>query len=303
MENTEMNSILVVDDEASNHVFLTSLLKPLYTIYAATNGRSAIKIARDVLPDLILLDIVMPEVDGYEVLSELNSFEETREIPVIIISGLGSVEDEKKGLASNAVDYISKPFDAEIVKLRIRNQIKIINQMREIVRLSTTDQLTGVPNRRGFDNQIGREWARMIREKFPFSVLLLDVDKFKNYNDTYGHQQGDVVLQIVAKTMTQSYHRSTDYGARWGGEEFITILPNTNMEGAIDVAERIRANIENLSIPLPDGESTRVTVSIGVNTIIPTMRDSIDDFIECSDNALYSAKQTGRNKVVHCKNM
>jgi len=303
METTDKNSILVVDDEASNHVFLANLLSPVYTVYAATNGRSAVKIARDVIPDLILLDIVMPEMDGYKVLAELNSFEETRDIPVIIVSGLSSAEDEKKGLASNAVDYISKPFDAEIVKLRIRNQIKIVNQMREIVRLSTTDQLTGVPNRRGFDNQMEREWARMIREKFPMSVLMLDVDKFKNYNDTYGHQQGDVVLQMVAKTMTQSYLRSTDYGARWGGEEFITILPNTNMEGAIDVAERVRTNIENLSIPLPNGETTRVTVSIGVNTVTPTTGDPIDEFIECSDNALYSAKQTGRNRVVHCKNM
>ena len=303
MENTVKNSILVVDDEASNHVFLTSLLSPMYTVYAATNGQSAVKIAKDVLPDLILLDIIMPEIDGYKVLADLSSFEETREIPVIIISGLSSVEDEKKGLALNAVDYISKPFDAEIVKLRIRNQIKIVNQMREIVRLSTTDQLTGIPNRRGFDNQIEREWARMIREKFPMSVLMLDVDKFKNYNDTYGHQHGDIVLQMVAKTMTQTYLRTTDYGARWGGEEFITILPNTNTEGAMDVAERIRTNIENLSIPLPDGESTRVTVSIGVNTHMPNSGDSIEEFIECSDNALYSAKQSGRNRVVHCRDL
>jgi diguanylate cyclase (GGDEF)-like protein len=232
-------------------------------------------------------------------MTALGSFEETRDIPIIIITGLGSTEDETKGLSFNAADYISKPFHTEIIKLRVRNQIKIVNQMREIRRLSTIDQLTHIPNRRGFDFQLAREWGRSIREKLPISILMLDVDKFKVYNDAFGHQQGDVVLQEVAKTITNSFGRTTDYGARWGGEEFVVLLPNTALEGAKEVAERIRTRIEDLSIPLANGDATGVTISIGVNSMVPEQGDELSEFIEIADKALYTAKKTGRNRVCH----
>ena len=294
---TENNSILIVDDETANLMLLTHVLSPEYTVYAVKDGESAIKKAKAILPDLILLDIIMPGMSGYEVLTALRNLEETRNIPVIFITGLSSSEDEEKGLAFDAADYISKPFNAAIVKLRVRNQIRIINQIRTIDHLSTTDQLTNIMNRRGFDNQLYKEWRIMIRESFPISVLLLDVDKFKIYNDTYGHQQGDVVLQEVAKILTESAWRPSDSAARWGGEEFIVLLPYTDLKGAMDVAERIRSNIENNIIPCADGSGTNVTVSIGVNTLIPDKNDSVFDFIAQADKALYTAKEKGRNRV------
>jgi len=297
MNETVENSILVVDDEAANHMFLSHLLSPDYTIFAAKNGQSAIKMAMELVPDLILLDIIMPEMNGYDVLSALKNNTETRNIPVIFITGLNSSEDEKKCLALEVVDYISKPFDRDIVKLRVRNHIKIVNQLRTIDLLSSTDHLTSLMNRRGFEKLLSSEWARSIREKMPISVMVLDVDRFKSYNDTYGHQQGDVALVEVARSITRSFGRSTDYAARWGGEEFVVLLPNTGSTGALEVAERIRANVEDMTIPLLDGGVTKITISIGVCTMIPTLGDNSEEFIKAADKSLYIAKETGRNRV------
>ena len=299
MANDERNSILIVDDETSNHIFLNHHLSPEYTVYAAKDGQDAIKKAREAPPDLILLDIIMPDMSGYAVISALKSYEETRDIPVIFITGLSSSEDERIGLASHAADYINKPFNAEIVKFRVKNQINIVNQMRTINRLSVTDQLTDIPNRRGFDNRIKLEWGRSVREKLPISVLLLDVDKFKTYNDTYGHQQGDAVLVKIASSIKNSLFRPADFAARWGGEEFIVLLPNTGLNGALSVAENIRANVEREPVPLANGDVTNVTVSVGVSELTPGQNDSADVFIKAADAALYSAKESGRNRVCH----
>jgi diguanylate cyclase (GGDEF)-like protein len=239
----------------------------------------------------------MQEMSGFEVISVLKKTEETLGIPVIFVTGLGDEEYEEKGLGLGAADYISKPFSSAIVKLRVLNQIKIVNQIRTINSISITDQLTGIPNRRGFDRQINREWGRTIREGLPISILLIDVDKFKIYNDTYGHQQGDVALQTVAATIKSSLMRPADTAARWGGEEFAALLPNTDLAGALEVAGNIRENIERTAVPLVCGEATRVTASIGVNSLVPTLDSSLEDFIGQADKALYTAKETGRNRV------
>jgi diguanylate cyclase (GGDEF)-like protein len=233
------------------------------------------------------------------VLAALKKSEKTQKIPIIFITGLSSDEDEAKGLALDAADYITKPFAAKIVKLRVRNQMQIINQMRTIERLSMIDQLTEIPNRRSFDERLFLEWNQAIREKTPISILVMDVDKFKYYNDTYGHQQGDVVLKTVAKVFSQSIRRPADFVARWGGEEFTVLLPNTVAGGAMEVAETIRAAVENTVILCADGTETKVTISIGVFTQIPEQSCTIDTFITNADEALYTAKRTGRNKVVH----
>ena len=293
------NSILIVDDEKSNLKYLNHLLSNDYAIFIAKDGREAIEIAKAVLPDLILLDIVMPGMDGYEVFSALKSYETTREIPVIFITGLGSNEDEEKGLASGAVDYITKPFSAEVVRRRVQNQIRIINQIRAVEDLSMTDPLTGIANRRSFDLQLNTEWRRAIREKSSIGILMMDVDRFKIYNDTYGHQQGDVALQTVAKTLAKTLRRPADFAARWGGEEFAILLPLTDMEGALNIAELIRKNIEAAIISCADGTQANVTASIGVNVQIPAQNDSMEEFIFNADKALYTAKETGRNRV--CK--
>jgi diguanylate cyclase (GGDEF)-like protein len=297
MSEEKKNTLLIVDDERTNLKILANILSPDYTIYTATSGASAIEKARGYMPDLILLDIVMPEMDGYETLAELKKNQQLQKTPVIFITGLSDDKDEEKGLSLDAADYITKPFSAMIVKLRVRNQIQIINQLRTIQRLSMMDQLTNLPNRRSFDERLHMEWRQAMREHTLISMLMMDVDHFKHFNDTYGHQQGDVVLQIVSNVFPRSFKRSGDFAARWGGEEFAALLPNTPLAGAMDVAEKIRSGIEAATIPCFDGSTAKVTISIGVNTLMPTQDSSLDAFISGADKALYAAKESGRNKV------
>jgi len=292
------NSLLVVDDENTNLKILTHILGQDYAIYTATNGVSAIEKAKEYVPDLILLDILMPEMDGYQIFSEIKKSEGIGKIPVIFITGLDSDEDEEKGLSMNAVDYITKPFSPTTVKLRVRNQIQIINQLRTIERLSMMDQLTSIPNRRNFDERLKMEWKQAVREHTHISMLMMDLDRFKTINDKYGHMQGDSVLQTVSSIIPQLFKRPGDFIARWGGEEFVVLLPNTGIEGALDMAERIRSEVEKTSMPSIDGSEINVTISIGVSSIAPTLGCSVDAFISSSDKALYAAKQAGRNKVI-----
>jgi len=297
MDNKPKNTILIVDDEMPNLMALTRILGSEYTIYTAENGADAVKKAIEFLPDLILLDIVMPEMDGYEALAALKKSEETHKIPVVFITGLSSSEDEEKGLSLEAADYISKPFSAQTVRLRVKNQIQIVNQLRTIEHLSMIDQLTGIPNRRSFDERLGIEWKQAIRESQPISILIVDIDKFKDYNDTYGHQQGDVVLRTVATILEQSLRRPADFVSRWGGEEFVVLMPNTPLEGAMEVAEQMRKGIEKQEILFASGLTTNVTVSIGLNTQSPVHGNSAELFFSNADKALYVAKELGRNRV------
>jgi len=298
MDEIVKNSILIVDDERSNLLFLTRILGEKYDIYTAKDGASAIKKATELAPDLIMLDIIMPDMSGYEVLNALRKQDTTRNIPIIFITGLNSEDEEERALSYNAVDYINKPLRPNIVKLRVRNHIRNVNQIRTIERLSMTDQLTDIPNRRSFDNRLNMEWRRAIREKSPISLLMFDVDKFKTYNDIYGHQQGDAVLRAVAKIIEQGLKRPGDFAARWGGEEFVALLANTGRLGALEVAERIRAAVEKINLTCDEcSDTVPVTISIGVESLIPEQSNSLDLFISAADNALYEAKAAGRNCV------
>jgi len=294
------NSILIVDDEKSNILALTDILNKEYKVYAVIDSREAVETAEEDLPDVILLDVIMPEMDGYEVIAALKRSKKARDIPVIFITGLDSIEAEEKGLALGAADYIPKPFHAPIVKMRVQNQMKILEQYRIIERLSLLDQLTELPNRRSFEARLNTEWARAQRLKTPISILMIDIDKFKGYNDIYGHQQGDRALVAVAEMFMQVLKRPGDFAARWGGEEFIVLLSDTKAEGAMDVAEQLRSAMEVMSIPYSDGRMTRVTrvtLSVGVNTLIPGQDSTIDAFIRGADAALYEAKAKGRNQI------
>ena len=304
MVKEKKNSILIVDDEESNALILSNMLSADYNIFIAANGREAIGLANEHLPDIVLLDIMMPEMDGYEVFSILKNGERTSGIPVIFITGLSDPMEEEKGLGMGAADYICKPFNPFAVKLRVKYQIQIINDIKEIELMSKTDQLTGIHNRRSFNNLLNAEWKTASREGVPASMLMLDIDGFKKYNDAYGHQQGDVVLQRVARVMTQALMRPCDYAARWGGEEFAVLLHNTSMPGALKVAEEMRAAIEREVIPLPNGAPTKITVSIGVNTLTPGngCKETADDFLFGADEALYAAKKEGKNIVRCAKN-
>jgi len=297
MDNRKKNSILIVDDELLNLKMLRSILHEEYTVFTAKDGVTAIVTASEEKPDLILLDILMPEMDGYEVLTILKGDAETRHIPIIFITGLDSKSEEEKGLSMDAADYISKPFSPGIINLRVKNQIQIVNQIRTIELLSNLDQLTKIPNRRSLDQQLLSEWGRSIRESIPLSLLMIDVDKFKVYNDTYGHLQGDKVLKMVAETICATLQRAGDYAARFGGEEFCVLLPGADIEGAMLVAEQIRKAIQSLVFHCEDGAAGKVTISVGVHSLIPSMNDTIPDLIAKADNALYAAKEAGRNCV------
>ena len=240
----------------------------------------------------------MPDMTGFEVIEKVKESEITARIPVIFITGLSNDEDEERGFFLGAVDYITKPFNKAIVKARVNTHIKIIDQMRTIEKIGLVDMLTKIANRRGFEERLKVEWNRALREKTPISILVMDIDKFKNYNDTYGHQQGDVALKTFADTASKSLMRGVDFAARWGGEEFVILLPGTNVDGAAEIAERVRKNIETVVIPTDGKMETKITVSIGVNSIVPTSNTFIKDFIEKADQALYKAKESGRNRYV-----
>ena len=297
-ENKKEFTILITDDEKMNVDVLGGILSPMYNLLISRNGTRAIALAREHTPDLILLDVLMPDMSGFEVITELKNDKDTINIPVIFITGLTSAEDEEKGFILGAVDYITKPFKKAIVKARVNTHIRIVDQMRMIESIGLIDPLTKIANRRGFENRLDLEWNRAIREQTPISLLMMDIDKFKNYNDTYGHQQGDVALGTFADVASKTLMRAVDFVARWGGEEFVILLPGTDTKGATEVAERVRENTEATVLTTYDGVDTRVTVSIGINTIVPRINDSTKDFMEKADQALYKAKESGRNRYV-----
>ena len=296
------HSILIVDDESTNLIALTHILSPDYTVRSAVNGHDAVNTAEKFLPDVILLDILLPDIDGFTVISMLKNSNKTKNIPVIFITGLDSRDDEEKGLALGAADYITKPFSSAIVKLRVRNQIKILEQLQLIQHISLTDQLTDLPNRRSFDTRFTAEWNKAGLEKSPISILVIDIDNFKRYNDSFGHQQGDVALKSFAAAFKNTLQRPSDFAARWGGEEFFALLPDTDIKNAMDIAEKVRKQAEMLEIPYDedcDGKAAKITISIGVNTREYSDNITDSEFVLKADQALYAAKDSGRNRVCH----
>ncbi|MDR2578165.1 MAG: diguanylate cyclase [Chitinispirillales bacterium] len=291
------NKILIVDDDEFNTMTLDHILRPTYEILTANDGKSGLRIARESVPDLILLDIIMSSMSGFEVIAELKREDALSRIPVIFITSLNAAKDEEKGLALGAADYITKPFNISIVKARVNTYIQMMKYIRTIELFGKTDTLTGLTNRRGFDERVKVEWSRAIREKEPLSVLMIDADKFKVYNDTYGHMQGDILLKAMGGIFSKTVKRTSDLVSRWGGEEFSILLPNTDLEAATAIAEQIRANVEKAVVPLPDGTPTRITISIGVNSMVPAIGNAINDFLIDADNFLYAAKEAGRNRV------
>jgi diguanylate cyclase (GGDEF)-like protein len=290
--------IFVVDDEKANLIMLNKILSPKYSVFTARTGEEVFDRVKDIQPDLILLDIMLPGISGFDVLHQLKETSETRSIPVIIISGLTSEVDEEKGLLMGAVDYIFKPFKTAIILARVNTQLQIVNQIRMIERIGMVDALTDIPNRRCFDDRISIEWRRSLRTGNPLSLLMIDVDKFKIYNDTWGHPQGDTLLKALSRIFASAARRPGDLAARIGGEEFSLLLPDANLEAAVCVAEDIRAQVEHLTIPIADGiTGTKITVSIGVGSCTPEKEIQIAQFISETDKKLYKAKELGRNRV------
>ena len=293
--NNDRLKILVVDDEELYTSILEYVLSPSYDIITAESGEKALEIAANSKPDLILLDAVMPDISGFEVLKKLKDNIVTQNIPVIFITALNNDEDEEMGFFLGAIDYITKPFVNSVMLARIRTHVQIIKHIRTIEQTGLVDALTNLPNRRGFDERFALEWERATREKVPISLLFMDMDRFKHYNDTYGHPFGDFLIQFSGEVYKKTLKRATDFVSRWGGDEFVILLPNTNSEGACEVAEDIRNNIATSVIPCGDG-TVSATVSIGVCSLTPTLDSDPNDFMGKTDKALYAAKKGGRNR-------
>lgn len=305
MESYQQFTLLIVDDEKTNLMVLHRILYPEYNILTAATGEEALSRAVEHCPDLILLDIVLPDINGFNVLLQLKQLSETRNIPVIIVSGLSSEGAEEKGFFFGAADYITKPFKNAIVKARVRTHLQTVQHIRTIEKLGMIDTLTNIPNRRSFDERIRMEWRRAIRKQVPVSLLMLDVDRFKVYNDTYGHPQGDTLLRAITQVFTETLNRPADMASRLGGEEFAILLPDSGLNAALSVAEKIRSAIEKLRVPAmtPKGQIETVsTISIGVISTIPQSEDGLDAFICRADEYLYMAKNSGRNRICSQKN-
>jgi diguanylate cyclase (GGDEF)-like protein len=289
--------ILIIDDDMANHVALNDMLSPEYALFSATSGKEAIEFLKKEKPDLILLDIIMPEMDGFEVLKQLKANKAVESIPIIIITSRTNTDDEEKGFALGAVDYIARPFKTAIVKARIRNHLRIVQYIQDIAKAGLIDELTGLPNRRNFNDRLDMEWKRADREETPISFMMIDIDHFKVYNDCHGHLQGDALLQTVAKVFSSAARRPADMAARIGGEEFGILLPATNLGAAVDIAEQLRLSVQSTVVPTQDGQTTAVTISIGVASLIPQPGISKQDLLAAADSFLYLAKNTGRNRV------
>ena len=291
--------ILIVDDTPMNIRVLGTALQEEYQIRVATSGEEALEMATKLpVPDLILLDIMMPEMNGFQALEVLKSLPETREIPVIFVTALSKEADEEKGLKIGAIDYITKPYSIPVLKARVKNHIEL-KKLRDVIKEnSMLDGLTKIPNKNKFNEILEAEWSRARRYEENLSVLMLDLDFFKIYNDTYGHLEGDECLKMVAYALKNLLKRGTDLVARWGGEEFACILPGTNHEGAMKLAEELRKGVENLKIPHEASTVSKyVTISVGVATMIPTLGTEPQEIVEKADKALYRAKQDGCNRA------
>lgn len=295
--------ILIIDDERSNITYLMSLLKQDYKLVAAVDGFKGLEMAAGIgggsAPDLILLDVLMPGLDGYQVCERLKSDDRTRNIPVIFVTAASDANDETRGFELGAADYITKPFHPSVVKARVRTQIELKMKSDMLEQFASVDGLLNIYNRRRFDEVLKIEWTRAQRSNTPLSLIMIDIDHFKLYNDHYGHAGGDHCLKLVARTLKNCLKRPTDFIARYGGEEIVAILPETDGEGAALIAELMCREIAGeQALHAASPTAAYVTISAGVATALPDGQiDSSEALLEAADSQLYTSKKTGRNRV------
>lgn len=291
--------VLVVDDDSLNRLVLEKTLCEEHDVFLAKSAEEALAFVRITQVDLILLDIVMPVMNGFELIVKLKENPITQAIPVIFISANQEHADESKGLELGAMDYITKPFSASIVRVRVRNQLLIKQKNDLLEMLASIDGLTEIPNRRYLDENLSREWRRSKRGGSVLSVLLMDIDHFKRYNDTYGHRAGDECLKKVAQSLLAQCKRGSDFIARYGGEEFAAILPDVSKKEAIAFANKLRNAVNELNIEHKTSLNAQyITISIGVATMEDGRSTSEHSLLEEADLGLYEAKEAGRNRVV-----
>ncbi|MDB5888574.1 MAG: hypothetical protein JWM03_1446 [Rhodocyclales bacterium] len=306
---------LIIDDTLTSLTLVSHQLRRMgIEPFVAQDGATGIELFKQHRPDLVLVDVVMPGLNGYEVTKRIRQLERDGEwTPIILLTARTSDEDLERGIAVGGDDYLVKPISEVVLTAKVRAMQRIAQMRyslvvltrrldeanRELTRLSAVDGLTGIANRRQFDEFLAREWARGARHETEVSLLMCDVDSFKQYNDFYGHQMGDECLRTVAQTLAARLKRPTDLVARYGGEEFAVILPDTDLQGAQQLAEAMRSDIERLAIAHGGSKEGLVTMSLGVACRVPD-RDGLGSvaLLKAADDALYAAKDAGRNRVV-----
>jgi len=297
--NTPKPHVLVVEDDSAIRTVIAALLSANYDVTAVGTGGEGLAAAAKSTPDLVLLDVGLPDMDGFEVCRRMKEQNErSSAIPVIFLTGHASAADEVEGFKAGGIDYVAKPVKPEVLLARVKNHVELKRKSDALEKLARLDGLTGLPNRRTFDAAANREWRRLARTCEPLAVILLDVDHFKQYNDTYGHGAGDDCLRKVANAAEAALQRPADMIARYGGEEFVALLPTTKLDGAMAVAEAIREAVASLGIAHSKSSAgDHVTVSLGVASMVPLAEQSITLLLEAADTQLYAAKGGGRNQA------
>ena len=291
--NLQTARVLIVDDQPANIHVLAEALGNDHELLVAGSAMRALELAPSC--DLVLLDVVMPDLDGLEVCRRLKASEDTKRIPVIFVSALEQTGDQTQGFEAGAVDYIVKPINPAIVRARVRTHLELKAARDLLERLATMDALTGIANRRRFDEALQEEWRRSMRTSHLLTLVLADIDHFKAFNDEHGHGGGDTCLRLVASALHLLCRRPGELVARYGGEEFAFLLPDVDSAGARLFVSRALHGIQTLSV---DGLSSpgSLSLSVGAATLIPSPLNTIEDALRAADQALYKAKAAGRRR-------
>ena len=298
-ESNARPQLLIVDDQPLNISLFHEIFHADHEVFFATSGEDALEFCKTNYPDLILLDVVMPGLNGYEVCRRLKQDERTRDIPVIFVTAQSDASEEEDGLAAGAVDFIAKSASANVMRARVGTLIALKRQSDLLRQMARVDALTGLANRRHFDETLGSEWRRCTRSGNPLSLVMIDLDHFKLFNDYYGHQAGDSCLQQVSACLKAGFARSHDLVARYGGEEFVCVMPETSLHGAEAKAQTLEKAVRALRIP-HDKSSVAggiVTISLGVAVAMPNVGGDCAELMLCADRSLYMAKEAGRGQV------
>ena len=299
LSDRSLPRVLIVDDMPSNIQILAQTLMKSYVIQIAASGQAALDLLQDSeKPDLILLDVMMPGIDGYEVCRRIKQNAYAKDIPIIFVTASSSVDEQYRGFRLGAVDYIAKPFDMSLVIARVGVHIRLKQKSDLLEKLAFLDGLTDISNRRALDETLTQELARAKRTNNSISVLMIDIDHFKAFNDHYGHGSGDECLRNVAQAIQHQLQRPGDFVGRYGGEEFLIILPNCNAQGATKIAERTRICVLDQQIPHAySSVADCVSVSIGYISQQQPSDMTSDEILKAADEALYRAKEGGRNQI------
>lgn len=290
--------LLIVDDQPASIHLIHNIFSADHDIFMARSGKEALDLCGKIFPDLVLLDVEMPGMDGLEVCRQMQMHAVNQDIPVIFVTGHESPEYENLCWEAGCVDFVSKPVNTVTLRNRVNAHLKLKFQNDLLRKIALIDGLTGVNNRRFFNQYLSAMWLRCKRDMKPLSVIMVDLDNFKRYNDFHGHLHGDECLQKVAMALRGNMCRPDDCVARFGGEEFVCLLPDTDLSGAIQVARRMEADVRALQIPHGNSDiASIVTISLGCGSVVPVDGNTETMLVELADRQLYKAKHSGKSCV------